>query len=547
VIASLRILVVDDSEEDVALLLHALHRAGYEPVRHTVVSTEADFRAALAREEWDVVTSDHAMPRFSAPAVLQLLREINPELPLIIVSGEIDLDLAVSLVKGGAQDYIPKRELSRLPAVIDRSLKDRQVRRERQRDADTLRASETRYRRLFETAQDGILLIDATTEEITDINPYLINLLGETREWFIGKKLWEIGFFTDTHASKQTFNELQASGYVRYDDLPLRTSSGTKIDVEFVSNSYCVDQRKVIQCNIRSITERKQAENRLRALAAQLEQRVKERTVQLEDLNRELETFSYSVSHDLRAPLRQIDGFTKILQEDYAAEASTRAVELTQRIRGSVKRMNALIAALLKLAHLPVGRLKREPVNLSAMAHQVADDLQQSEPERRVEWNIAEGAMTNADPHLLRVVLDNLLGNAWKFTAQRECAHIEFGVEPQADGSVAFFERDDGAGFDMKHADKLFGAFQRLHSGKEFPGTGIGLATVQRIIHRHGGRVWADSSIDHGATFWFTLVDDHKDMDDAEYSATGNPANEADVSTKDVSSKSRHPSAATRI
>lgn len=515
----LRVLIVDDSHDDVDLLLRALRRGGHENVIYEVVNAPAALRAALHSQEWDVITSDHAMPGFSAPQSLALAREVRPDVPLIIVSGEIDIGLAVSLVTGGARDYVPKKDLHRLAAVIDRCLREKEASQERRRAGEALRDSETRYRRLFETAQDGILLIDAHSAQITDINPFLIDMLGYSREWFLGKKLWEIGAFRDVEACKQTFRELQTQGYVRYEDLPLETSQGQRADVEFVSNSYFVDQKKVIQCNIRNITQRKQAEKKLRALTAQLEQRVKERTAQLEALNRELEAFSYSVSHDLRAPLRQVDGFAQMLQEEYVNEAGSRALELTQRIQASVKRMNALIDALLKLAHLSISGLKREPVNLSALVHSVAAELQQRDPSRQVEWDIAEGATANADPQLLRVVLDNLLGNAWKFTAERDCAHIQFGVAPQADGSVAYFERDDGAGFDMAHSDKLFGAFQRLHSNKKFPGMGIGLATVQRIIHRHGGQVWAEGAVDKGATFWFTLTDDQTAIGHAGYAA----------------------------
>ncbi len=250
------------------------------------------------------------------------------------------------------------------------------------------------------------------------------------------------------------------------------------------------------------------AESNLRKLTAQLEQRVTERTLQLEDINRELEAFSYSISHDLRAPLRQVDSFALILQEEYFEQGSPKALELTQRIRAAVKRMNSLVDALLTLAHIATSDLKRKPVDLSELVHMAAAELELSDPSRKVEWTIADGVFVDADPQLLRVVVDNLLSNAWKFTAQREHAHIEFGIARQTDGSVAFFERDDGAGFDMAYADNLFGAFQRLHSNNEFPGTGIGLATVQRIIHRHGGRIWAEATVDRGATFWFTLTDD---------------------------------------
>ena len=506
----LRVLMVEDSQEDATLLLRVLRRGGYEVV-HSVVDTPAAMRAALERHDWDVITSDHAMPRFSAPAALALAKELAPDLPFIIVSGEIDLNLAVSLIKEGAQDYIQKRELPRLVPTIARELREVEreveIHRERQQAKDALEISETRYRRLFETAQDGILILDADTGQILDVNPFLIEMLGYSKEEFLRKKLWEIGAFEDTETSKIAFRELQSNGHVRYEDLPLETSARGHVAVEFVSNVYFVNHTKVAQCNIREITARKQADAEIHKLNSLLEHRVRERTVQLESLNKELETFNYSVSHDLRAPLRRIMGFTEALREDHADKQSAESLQIIQHIRGSVDRMNALIGALLELARFSRDEVKRQSVDLSAAVHLIAAELQQHHPTRQVEFVISQGITVNGDDQLLRIVLENLLSNAWKFTARRASAHIEFGTTPQADGSAAYFVRDDGAGFNMAYADKLFGAFQRLHSEKEFPGIGIGLATVQRIIHRHDGRVWAEGIVDKGATFYFTIGD----------------------------------------
>lgn len=501
----LHLLIVEDSQDDAVLLLHALRCGGYVHIEHAVVDTSIALRAALQEQDWDVITSDNSMPALDAAHVLSLAAGLRPDAPLIIVSGEIDLDLAVSLMRAGARDYVPKKELERLAASVDHNLREAQVLRDRQRAVHALRVSETRYRRLFETAQDGILIIDAETAQIADVNPFLISMLGYSKEEFLGKKLWEIGAFGDVEASKRAFCELQTAGYVRYEDLPLEARGGRRVDVEFVSNSYLVNDKKVVQCNIRDITERKQAQLELRALTAQLEQRVNQRTGQLESLNKELEAFSYSVSHDLHAPLRQIEGFARILQEECLPRDNPGALDMIQRLRGAATRMGAIIDALLSLARLSAGELERVRVDVTALAHLIADELQQDDASRHVQWTIVEGATAHADAQLLRVVLVNLLGNAWKFTAERACAHIHFGVVRQGDGSMSCFVRDDGAGFDSARASDLFGAFQRLHSGERFSGMGIGLATVQRIIHRHGGRVWAEGAIDEGATFWFTL------------------------------------------
>jgi signal transduction histidine kinase len=252
------------------------------------------------------------------------------------------------------------------------------------------------------------------------------------------------------------------------------------------------------------VTGRKQAEEEVHRLTAELEERVWQRTVELEAANNELEAFCYSVSHDLRAPLRSIDGFSQAVLEDYGDRLGEEGRNYLQRVRAASQRMAQLIDDLLKLSRLTRNELRRDPVNLSALARACADELRQREPDRRVEFVVAEGVTAEGDGRLLRVALENLLGNAWKFTSRRVQARIEFGVEVR-DGLPVYFVRDDGAGFDMTYAGKLFGAFQRLHSGAEFPGTGIGLAIVQRIISRHGGRVWAEGAVEKGATFYFTL------------------------------------------
>jgi signal transduction histidine kinase len=237
---------------------------------------------------------------------------------------------------------------------------------------------------------------------------------------------------------------------------------------------------------------------------AQLEQRVDERTFELAAANKELESFSYSVSHDLRAPLRTIDGFSHALLEDCADRLDDAGKTHLKRIRAATQRMGLLIDDLLNLSRLSRTEMHRQSLDISALASSIASDLEIAQPERHIDLRIEGGLKTTADPGLLRVVLENLLSNAWKFTSKRPSAKIEFG-RAQVKGTPAYFIRDDGAGFDPAYADRLFGAFQRLHSMTEFAGTGVGLATVQRIVHRHGGQIWAESAVGQGATFYFTL------------------------------------------
>jgi PAS domain S-box-containing protein len=243
----------------------------------------------------------------------------------------------------------------------------------------------------------------------------------------------------------------------------------------------------------RDVTNRKQNEELLRLQNAQLEA-----------ANKELDAFSYSVSHDLRAPLRSIDGFSQALLEDYGDKLDSVGKDHLQRVRRAAQRMSTLIDDLLNLSRVTRSEIRRERLDLTAVVRSIAEELQRGAPSREVTFVITEGLTVDGDSRLLRVAIENLLGNAWKYTSSHSSARIEFGLK-QDNVQPAYFVRDDGAGFDPRYSERLFGAFQRLHAATEFPGTGIGLATVQRIIRRHGGEIWAEGAVEKGATFYFTL------------------------------------------
>jgi PAS domain S-box-containing protein len=469
------------------------------------------------------------------------------------------------------------------------------------------------------------------------VNPFLIDLIGFSKDELLQKKLWDIGFFKDDERSRDLFSKLQNKEYVRYEDLPLETKDGRSIDVEFISNVYPVDGKNVIQCNIRDITARHLAEESLRVarelvkntedLAGETlrlsedkfryvfdyspvgksialpkgeidvnkafcdmlgysrqelqsrgwqnishpddieatqreldtilsgqketvrstkryfhkdgsvvwadvstylrrdnqgkvlyfmtaaiditgrklaEERVVKRTAQLEAANYELDAFAYSVSHDLRAPLRAVNGFARILMEECQSQLSADAQHYLNLVRTNSIQMGQLIDDLLTFSRTSRQAMAKRSVNPGEIVRQVLKELESELVDRKVEVIIGDLPECIADPAMLERVIFNLISNAIKFTRNKELAHLEIG-SINDNGIITYFVRDNGIGFDMHYSSKLFEVFQRLHSVSDFEGTGVGLAVVKRIIQKHGGRVWAEAEVDKGATFYFTL------------------------------------------
>jgi light-regulated signal transduction histidine kinase (bacteriophytochrome) len=290
------------------------------------------------------------------------------------------------------------------------------------------------------------------------------------------------------------------------DDALLVDRNGAAVPIDDSAAPIMSDRGEVLGGVIvfRDVSERRRTDEEIRRLNADLEHRVVERTQQLEAANKELEAFSYSVAHDLRAPLRGIDGFSQALVEDHAAALGPAGLEQLGRVRHATQRMSQIIDDLLRLSRVAQREFHRQPVDLSRLARRVASELQSAHRDRNVAVVIQDNLIVEGDENLLQIVLENLLGNAWKFTAKAAHAAIEVGAF-ERDAQRIYFVRDNGAGFNMEYAHKLFGAFQRFHAASEFEGTGVGLAIVQRIINRHGGRIWAQSAVGQGTTFHFVL------------------------------------------
>jgi PAS domain S-box-containing protein len=592
---------------DADLKVVSANRTFYQTFKTKPEETEGQLIYDIGNQQWNI------------PKLRELLEEILPK-NASFDNFEVNHDFPHL---GKRTMLLNARRIPQPPArprIILLAIEDITERKQ----VEALRASEVRYRLLFESAKDGIMILDSETGIIVDTNPFLAEMLGYSKEQLLGKTIWEIGMTKDIASNKDKFMELQKQECIRYEDLPLKTAGGQRIDVEFVSNVFVVDHQKVVRCHIRDITARKILEAKLRAVshytrslietsldslvtispngiitdlnaateqvtgvsrekligndfsdyftepdkaregykqvfskgavrdypltirhssgrvtdvlynaalykneAGEIQgvfaaardvterkqaehklneayQKIKTHTQELEMINENLDSFAYSVSHDLRAPLRAISGFSQVLIDTQGDKVNEEMRHYLYRINEGAQKMGQLIDDLLSFSRATRSEIKYEKINVQNIVNDLVKAYRDVEPDRDIEFIVNPLGEVKADKEMLKIVFSNLLQNAIKFTIDRETARIEIGSEQKED-FIQFYVKDNGIGFDMKYKDKLFKTFQRLQTDERFKGTGIGLTTVKRIVTKHGGNIWAKGEVDKGAEFFFTL------------------------------------------
>jgi len=527
---TLRILHLEDDEADAELIRRALNSTDWR-CEILLATTKEDFQVAMEGTAFDAVISDSAVPGFDGVAALRLVREQDHGLPFIFVSGDHRPEQADRMKAAGATDYVPKTKLKDLLPTVRRALETPPAKVEKNRifaspavdrlvsviqqlslahDMETIMAIVRGAAREL-TGADGATFVLREGDFCHYLDEDALGPLWKGSRFPMSRCIsgWamlnrRVAVIEDIYADPRIPLDAYQPTFVKsLVMIPIRTESPIGAIGGYWATRHAATEEEVRLLQTLADSTSIAIENVM--LYSGFEDAVRELTSVLAAANRDLESFSYSVSHDLRAPLRAIQGFSQLLFTEYAHRLDGTALNYLHRILGSTKRMGQLIEDLLNLASLGRVTLRQTTVDLSALAREIFDELYVISPRTQVKLMI-EGRMTaEGDPGLLHIALQNLFSNAWKYTSKRVEARIEFGRKMGEDGKQIYYIRDNGAGFDSQYADRLFGVFQRLHAESEFPGTGVGLATVQRIIHRHGGKIWAESAVNKGATFYFTL------------------------------------------
>ena len=518
------ILVVDDTPTSLLLLTHILADHGYRvrPASNGLLA----LRSVMAKVP-DLILLDVKMPDLDGFEVCRRLKsdERSRHIPVLFISALGESSEKVKGFEVGGLDYISKPfeteevlarikihlRLGELTERLDQKVRERTVEltnaniklqqeiNERKQAEEALQEKTNELDSYFTSALDLLCIAD-TNGYFRKLNPEWEKTLGYSIEELQRCQFLDFVHPDDMENTIRTISSLTEQKAVLGFTNRYRHKDGTYRWIEW--RSYPIGN--LIYATARDITERKQAEDEIRLFNVELEQRVHARTAQLELTNKELESFAYSISHDLRTPLRAIEGYSHILLEDFGQNLDEEGQQYLIRIRANVKHMANLIDDLLRLSRVTRGELDIDSVDLSLLAGEVVNDLKGKQPGRKVNVIIPAGLIVRADENLMRIVLFDLIGNAWKYTGKCMDACIEMGMTSM-DGKQVYYVKDNGIGFDMAFVGQLFKPFQRLHSVKDFEGTGIGLAMVQRIIQRHGGQIWAQSEVEKGTTFYFTL------------------------------------------
>jgi PAS domain S-box-containing protein len=495
--------MIEDEARDAELAQHTLRQGGFE-FSFKRVDTEDGFLREIEQFKPSIILSDHGLPAFDGFSALLLAQQKCPDVPFIFVTGSLGEEMAIKALKSGATDFVLKHHLSTLPPALHRALNQAEFHIQRKRAEEALLISEERYRSLVELSPDALFVeID---DKIVFINTAGVKLLGANKARdIIGRSAMAFIYPEDRKKIQQRVRKLHDEHKpLHFVEHRITQLDGAVINVEMAAAPLTFEGKPAAQVILHDITDRKRSEEEIRRLNLELEQRVIERTAELESANKELEAFSYSVSHDLRAPLRHIEGFVEILRSTKSDCLDEEGQRHLQTIADSSRQMGKLIDDLLGFSRTTRVELRTVKVSLGDLIQDVLQEMQPDLKDREVEWNISKLPQVEGDPGLLRQVFYNLISNALKYTRTRPCARIDIGSTKTVN-EIVIFVKDNGVGFDPRYGQKLFGVFQRLHRASEFEGTGIGLANVRRIITRHGGRTWAESELDEGATFFVSL------------------------------------------